>query len=532
MYFLIRKEFYDNTIYEENILPGVPVKREEINTNNRMHMRWNNRENKKRRAIKVSDIKNEGTEINKPIVNSDLFQALFPAYHISKVLGVFPVRFIKQSQDRYQGRLQIVDVIYCICLFGVIMGAEAWGLWREMKDGWENSTRLKSRSAVIPTFSDILGVIIQATIATLGSPFRWKHGQTILNNLAEVDEMLGIVAPKKTRRYTIILVTCAITYIIIISGLDTYWWSRDSKTNKKMKDKGAINYLPLYIMYMIIITLEIQYSLITYNVYQRFVRLNKCLEGIVKSGKVTDHFRKDLGLAGDFKNREQPASYIRISKALDWYPVGFETKNFANNIAQLVTVHSSLCDTVSFINNTYGLVMLVVTLSCLLHLIITPYFLIVEVSGGRQWLYLIIQSMWSVLHMARMFIIIQPTYSAVIQAKRTAILVSQLLSSNPNAECRKHLEIFSLQLLHRPLDFTACGLFSLDRSLVTSVSDTQHGKIASAVTTYLVILIQFQKEDNTKDDVDNILKNATQILRNASSLHNLTAIRHNAFNQT
>lgn len=57
-------------------------------------------------------------------------------------------------------------------------------------------------------------------------------------------------------------------------------------------------------------------------------------------------------------------------------------------------------------------------------------------------------------------------------------------------------------------------------------------QIASAVTTYLVILIQFQKEDNTKDDVDNILKNATQILRNASTLHNLTAIRHNAFNQT
>ncbi|XP_043500806.1 gustatory receptor for sugar taste 43a-like [Polistes fuscatus] len=524
MYFLIRKEFYDNNIYEENILPGEPAKREETTTNNRMHVRWNKRENRKRGTIKVSDIKNDGMEINKPVVNSDLFQALFPAYHISKVFGLCPVRFTKQAQDRYQGRLEIVDVIYSIFLFGVVMGAEAWGLWREMKDGWENSTRLKSRSAVIPTASDILGVIIQATIAILGSPFRWKNGQTILNNLAEIDEMLGIIAPKKTRRYTIILVTCALTYITIISGLDTYWWNRDSKTNKKMKNKGAVNYMPLYIMYMIIVVLEVQYSIITYNVGQRFVRLNKCLEGIVKSGKVTDHFRKDLGLAGDFKNREQPTSYIRISKAMEWYPVGFETKNFANNIAQLVTVHSSLCDTVSFINNSFGLVMLVVTLSCLLHLIITPYFLIVEIGGGRQWLYLIIQSMWSILHIARMFIIIQPTYYAVIQAKRTAILVSQLLSSNPNAECRKHLEIFSLQLLHRPLDFTACGLFSLDRSLFTS--------IASAVTTYLVILIQFQKEDNTKDDVDNILKNATQILRNASTLHNLTAIRHNAFNQT
>lgn len=52
-------------------------------------------------------------------------------------------------------------------------------------------------------------------------------------------------------------------------------------------------------------------------------------------------------------------------------------------------------------------------------------------------------------------------------------------------------------------------------------------QIAGAVTTYLVILIQFQKEDTTKDDVDNILKNATQILKNASSLHNLTTIKRN-----
>ncbi|KAF7403998.1 hypothetical protein HZH68_006792 [Vespula germanica] len=516
MYFLIKKEFYDNTIYEENILPG---EREGTNTETRMHMR-NKRENRKRGNIKVSDIKKEGMEINRTMVNSDIFQALFPIYHISKACGLLPVRFTKQPHGRYQGRLQIFDVIYCIFLLGVIMGLEAWGLWREMRDGWENSTRLKSRSAVIPTCSDILGVIILAIIAVLGSPFRWKHGQIVLNNLAEIDETLGIVAPKKTRRCSIVLVTCALTYLIILSSLDICWWDRDSKANKKMKDKGAINYLPLYIMYMIIIILEIQYSLITYNVYQRFVRLNKCLESILKTGKVTDHFRKDLGLAGDFKTREQPASYIRISKPLEWYPVGFETKNFANNIAQLVTVHSSLCDTVSSINNAFGVVMVVVTLTCLLHLIITPYFLIEEVNGNRQWLSLIVQTAWCILHVTRMLIIIQPTYSTVIQAKKTAILVSQLLSSNPNVECRRHLEVFSLQILHRPLDFTACGLFSLDRSLVTS--------IAGAVTTYLVILIQFQKEDTTKDDVDNILKNATQILKNASSLHNLTSIKHNS----
>ncbi|THK33224.1 gustatory receptor 3, partial [Diachasma alloeum] len=40
--------------------------------------------------------------------------------------------------------------------------------------------------------------------------------------------------------------------------------------------------------------------------------------------------------------------------------------------------------------------------------------------------------------------------------------------------------------------------------------------MAGAVTTYLVILIQFQKADDTKD-ASNILKNATLFLQNVSS---------------
>lgn len=66
----------------------------------------------KRGNIKVSDIKKEGMEINRTMVNSDIFQALFPIYHISKACGLLPVRFTKQPHGRYQGRLQMFDVIY------------------------------------------------------------------------------------------------------------------------------------------------------------------------------------------------------------------------------------------------------------------------------------------------------------------------------------------------------------------------------------------------------------------------------------
>ena len=49
--------------------------------------------------------------------------------------------------------------------------------------------------------------------------------------------------------------------------------------------------------------------------------------------------------------------------------------------------------------------------------------------------------------------------------------------------------------------------------------------MAGAVTTYLVILIQFQKADDTVE-ASNLLKNASQqLLRNASSLGNGTTLR-------
>ncbi|XP_069677283.1 putative gustatory receptor 28b [Periplaneta americana] len=72
----------------------------------------------------------------------------------------------------------------------------------------------------------------------------------------------------------------------------------------------------------------------------------------------------------------------------------------------------------------------------------------------------------------------------ITQANRTAVLVHKLLSKTKDPEVREELQLFSLQLLHRKVQFTACGFFPLDFTLLYS--------IVGAVTTYLVILIQFQ----------------------------------------
>ncbi|XP_014476530.1 PREDICTED: gustatory receptor for sugar taste 43a-like [Dinoponera quadriceps] len=466
------------------------------------------------------DAKSEGPS-NK-LVNSDLYQAVFPIYHLSKLSGVFPTRFVRQASGRYRGQLSTIDSIYSVCLLMSLIGAEIWGFWRDLRDGWEFSTRLKSQNAVIVTCSDVLGVMGLTAASVISSLLQWKYVIIVIDKLVDCDERMGIVSPRKIQRYTILLTLSSLSYSILISCLDIYTWSQ-VKLDKKMDDKGPINYLPLYFMYIVIIMMEVQYAIAAYNVGQRFSRLNKSLETILKSSRITNQFRKDLGLAGDLRDQGQLATYLRQdlgnirifrkSKIVD-SSVMNDGKASTDNISQLVTVHASLCDTVTYINAAYGVVILVVTITCLIHLIITPYFLIMEADGKRQPLFLVVQTMWCIFHIWRLLIFVQPTYAATTEGKRTAVLVSQLLSANHDKEIRMQLEIFSLQLLHRPLEFSACGLFTLDRGLVTS--------IAGAVTTYLVILIQFQKDDDNKGNFDSILKNATLILKNAS-FYNITA---------
>ncbi|XP_076652990.1 gustatory receptor for sugar taste 43a [Halictus rubicundus] len=392
-----------------------------------------------------------------------------------------------------------------------------WGLWRDLKDGWGYSTRLKSQTAVIATCSDVFGVISLTVVCIVGSPFRWKYLEAAINKLVEVDERQGRTDARKNRLYTIYLAVCSLTYLWFSSIVDFCAWTRQTNAAKQLPDKGPINYAPLYFMYTVIISTELQYSVATYNLSQRFVKLNGNLKNLLDSSVSSSVAYSLAHPAETAVGNVQDRGLNTVSRRQ------LELGNHRNlkpstetSISEMVQVHSTLCDTVGLINVAFGVVILAVTTSCLLHLVIAPYFLILQAAEEHEWIFLAVQGMWCIFHVARMLIIVQPSYWTVVEGKKTAVIVSQLLSSSFDANARQQLEVFSLQLLHRPLEFSVCGLFSLDRTLITS--------IAGAVTTYLVILIQFQNADDTKGQVDS-LKNATQILKNAPSFQNLTGLK-------
>ncbi|XP_046998153.1 gustatory and pheromone receptor 32a-like [Schistocerca americana] len=88
------------------------------------------------------------------------------------------------------------------------------------------------------------------------------------------------------------------------------------------------------------------------------------------------------------------------------------------------------------------------------------------------------------------------TYSSemvVQEASRTQRLVTKLLMLPVPASsgCQEELLLFEEQLARSPLHYSAAGFLALDLSLLKS--------FVAAVTTYLVILVQFQIPDTNKE---------------------------------
>ncbi|XP_046674876.1 putative gustatory receptor 28b [Homalodisca vitripennis] len=131
-------------------------------------------------------------------------------------------------------------------------------------------------------------------------------------------------------------------------------------------------------------------------------------------------------------------------------------------IPGLSETHWSLCCIVYDINVVYGCQMVALMVFIFAHLVFYPYFLFLLFSMDyNKFLYAILIGNWILLYVGELYFLVWPCAQAVAE-----------------------LENFAQQLFHRDVEFSACGLFNLHTSIIVSV--------ASAVTTYLAIIIQFQ----------------------------------------
>ncbi|KAK5638525.1 hypothetical protein RI129_012820 [Pyrocoelia pectoralis] len=360
-----------------------------------------------------------------------------PIIYIGRIWGLFPFTIEKRGHY-FTLRWSQKYSLYSLLVGAALVILTIHGMVNDLLAGSTKSIRMKQQTGKYVTIGDISIVVLIVFVGIFGIPFRIQDFFSYVDAINEVDSIIVISDAKRARRVSILRLFTVLTAAtaILISDL-LMWWTIGDRSQGS--DFLIGNYVPFYISYYVVLLLECQYWHLLYCIKRRLNLLNGCLKisGVTPEDAIRGVINKPFSIF-----RKTQKSVPKVISVID-------------AIGRQKTI--------------------IILTSCLLHLVVTPYFLVLEIMGRRNVLVATIQMVWIVTHLIRLVII------------RMKPLICKLLCYDFDEGTKKQLELFATELNHRQIEFTACGLVKIDRALITS--------IAGAVTTYLVILIQFQKND-------------------------------------
>jgi len=171
-------------------------------------------------------------------------------------------------------------------------------------------------------------------------------------------------------------------------------------------------------------------------------------------------------------------------------PLQFEFSQ-QRNIRSARELYDDLCDISVLINSMYGFQILLELFVTTVEMTLSSYFMLATIQGtfavkadttGR---FISLMAGWLLLYAFKLISITAPCQSATSEVENTVMLVQKLMLERFDQNTMAELQLFSQQLLHRKINFTAFGFLKLDYSLLLTI-------IGGSIT-YEVIVLQFSK---------------------------------------
>ncbi|XP_045454314.1 gustatory receptor for sugar taste 43a-like [Melitaea cinxia] len=424
---------------------------------------------------------------------------------ISSFFGLAPLRFESKSNGFSVG-ISNAMCIYSYILVTILVFFTIFGLVAEINVGIEMSVRMSSRMSQFVSTCDVLVVVITAGAGVYGAPKRMRNMLKFMESVASVDNSIGAHYSLVTERKLCAILLAILIFFSVLIADDFCFYALQAKKMDRQWDV-VTNYIGFYLLWYVVMILELQFAFTALSVRARFQAVNDALVLTARHISVPVEKINDPASLNIFAIRAAPESRRRannVTLLVDSMP-GKEHAVIIRNtvtkeqklvvppceaIRRLACLHSALCNVVHRIDNSYGLPLIVILISTLLHLIVTPYFLIMEIIVSTHRIhFLVLQFLWCATHIIRMFVVVEPCHYTITEGKRTEELVCRLMTSTPSTGMLpSRLELFSRQLMLQSISYSPMGMCTLDRPLIASV--------LGAVTTYLVILIQFQRYDS------------------------------------
>nr|XP_040228429.2 gustatory receptor for sugar taste 43a isoform X2 [Anopheles coluzzii] len=416
-------------------------------------------------------------------------------FYVSRIFGLAPY-VVKRTPIG-----QIVDykrsvflIVYSVGLVFCLAGLTYKGIFFDVTS--KKPIRMKTATSKVVTILDV-SVVVSACICGTLSGIGGLHFVRELNRrLTEADEILSLYVKESTRsrrqRRKGILMLGLVCFIITGAlSLDIWVWYRIADKIKKENSNSSANvlgYFPFYCLYYILMMFHVLFAQAALGIGNRFRHLNVALyEMFPEFGRTPRIEISSINLDSD---KNDPID-VDLRKCVANVAHGFDRKRTLSSrkiIEDLAVIHASLSYCIVLVSKTFGIALLAVLGSCLLHLVATSYFLMVELVGDKDAVFAWIQALWLFIHIFRFLLTIEPCHITNVESNRTITIINSLRRTCKDVEMIESINMFWQQLIASNFSFTACGLCTIDRRIITSY--------CGAIATYLVILIQFKEADD------------------------------------
>ncbi|XP_031338981.1 putative gustatory receptor 28b [Photinus pyralis] len=366
--------------------------------------------------------------------SNQLYSALNPTFFLSLLSGTNPIyaqningKYVLKSSLMFKFITMAYVFIYsCSLIYEYNRG-----------DSLRDNVYMGNAISSIGRALDILGQIILIYAIYILSFVLPPRIQNIIERICTVDSIFEELGHKINYRKIFwqqvslfVIGLVAITFNISIS----------------MRGSQAMLFI-YYFPIIIIFIMECQFSFLVFLIYQRFKILNEILQKMFGAQEV------------ESKNSKKIATLMEVYDSL---------VDLANDINRNYTFQILICFTLLFIKTVFAI-----------FFAYYEYFVLGAHMRAVSW------GLWSVIDWNEILLLAITCQIAATQARQTGVEVHKLLMNSRNNDIKDKLTIFSQQIFHCPVQFTACGLFTIDSQLLFT--------IIGSGTVYLLIMLQFQE---------------------------------------
>ncbi|XP_063919191.1 putative gustatory receptor 28b [Zophobas morio] len=385
----------------------------------------------------------------------DIYDAVFPILFTTACFGLSSILTTTQNNIRKLkifNILRILNIIY-ISLFTYL-------IYRAVSD-FKTQQLHSSYASGVSKIGIIFQLLAQILLIYVIYTVNISKSVNVLSSIEDIKKIdavfqdLGETINYNTHfmyEVVVILVGCG---AILGRAVITHLYMSKSVFSTNGTPHLILSY-PSFVSYII----QNNFVLLVKLLHERFNLINKLLEHLIEE-KMSENLTK-----------------IKVSQE-------YQLKHGLKRIELLMELHDCLTDVGNKVNDTFTIQILSCFTAQFLTEVFTIFYVYYEILVLKNKVSALIWSMWTLWTTLEVFLVTITCHLTCKESKSAGLAIHKVLMIEYDPYIKRKLMIFSQQICHRPLQFTACGLFSIDTSLIFT--------IAGAAATYLLIMLQFQE---------------------------------------